>query len=118
MALAIAHQGLGHLLRRRDTDVGDKIPMQSLGVEKIQDVLDEVGAIARNCAEMRVVRTGVQRLDKPVVFLGASLNLKTVNRAVISRSDELIPISARCLSIDPVGDDSLQIFAAILITEE
>src|SRR5207302_1105958 len=81
-------------------------------------VFDEVGAIAGNGMEMGAVRQRVVLEYESVILFGSGLNLEAINRSVIGRTDKLIPVSTRSISIGQVGSYALQMVAAIAIAKE
>jgi len=113
----LAH-GLRHLFRRRNADVGECAAVQRFWVIQIDDVFHEIGAVARNGMKVRNVRGRIQLFDEREVLLPSRLDLKTVNRAIVRRADQLVPISGGRLAVSNIRSDYLQMLAAVAVPQK
>jgi hypothetical protein len=75
----------------------------------------KIGAVARDGVKVRNVRGRIQLFDEREVLLPSRLDLKAVNRAIVRRTDELVPIAGGRLAVSYIRSDYLQILAAVAV---
>ena len=89
--LAGVHQRFRSLLWSHHTEVGDYAAMHRFRVIEIDDLLYEIGTVALEQLICLSVWCRVQPADQRVILLGTRGESKSIKRAVVRRTCQLIP---------------------------
>src|SRR5215468_9978664 len=115
MLLAVLGQSPGQLLRRGDSQIPDDAAMHRVWVVETDDLSHEVRTVCRNQVPFLPIGSIVEPEDQPHVLFEAGLNFESVDRAKVRCSDQLVPVSTRCLTIREVGNQRYQMIASVAI---
>src|SRR5579859_1575883 len=117
-APAELHERFRSLLGRHDAEVAEFAAPNGVGIVERDDIVDEVGTIVGDQPIGLFVLAGVEFLDEPIVGFLGSRKLETIDRAVKSGADELIPVTRVGGGRRRIGSDVRKMLAAILITQK
>ena len=117
MTIVVVHQRFGELLRRRDSEVGRKVPMRGSGMIKVDYFARKIGAVAEEKVEMAPVALRVESGDELSVLAGRRVKFKHVDLPVIGGAYKLGPVTLRHGGIGRIRSNVAQLCAPIFISK-
>ena len=118
MMAAVFDEHFRDLLRSRDSKIPNHTAMQCMRIVSINDLAHEISAVS--FYEVVALQVGllIELTDQQCILLWACLNLEGINCPVISRPDQLIPVSLWRSSVGAISGKRFQMIATILISQE